>query len=436
MKALIIAAGRGSRLKDFTDNEPKPLAQLLGLSLIERVILTAKEAGITEFVIVTGYLSEKIKTKLGNGKKYSVKINYIENKEWEKGNGISVLQGKDLINEKFVLLMTDHIFETDTLKRLLKTKLSDKECILVVDKTPKKHIDLNDATKVKIENNKIVDIGKEIKDYNGIDCGMFLCNQSLFDALKKSIKKRDGTLSGGIHILSKKGEMRYFDIKENFWIDIDTKEDFKETEKILCKRLTKLTDGPVSRFLNRPISIKISKLLVKTKVTPNSISFFSFILCLLSSYFFSLGSYLYAVIGGLLSQSASIIDGCDGEVARLKFQQTEYGAWFDAVLDRYADALIILGMTYGLWRLHGNATIWIIGFIALIGSFMNSYTATKYDSIFKKSGRKPKVRIGRDIRLLLLMIGALSNQIFYMLIILGIITNAETIRRLFVLKKT
>ena len=107
-----------------------------------------------------------------------------------------------------------------------------------------------------------------------------------------------------------------------------------------------------------------------------------------------------------------------------------------AVRARYADALIILGMTYGLWRLHGNATIWIIGFIALIGSFMNSYTATKYDSIFKKSGRKPKVRIGRDIRLLLLMIGALSNQIFYMLIILGIITNAETIRRLFVLKKT
>ncbi len=435
MKALIIAGGRGSRLKDFTGNEPKPLARLLGLSLIERVILTAKEAGITEFVIVTGYLSEKIKTKLGDGEKYSVKINYTENKEWEKGNGISVLKGKGLTDEKFVLLMSDHIFESDALKRLLKAKLPGNECILVVDRTPKKHIDLSDATKVKIENNKITDIGKKIKDYNGIDCGMFLCGQSLFGALRESIKNGDETLSGGIRILSKKGKMKPFDIKENFWIDIDTKEDFREAEKILCKNLTKLTDGPVSKFLNRPLSIRISKLLAKTKLTPNSISFSSFILCLLSSYFFSLGSYIYIAIGGLLSQSASVIDGCDGEVARLKFQQTEYGAWFDAVLDRYADALIILGMTYGYWKLHGNTAIWIIGFIALAGSFMNSYTATKYDSIFKKRKKKPKIRIGRDVRLFLIMTGALLNQIFFTLIILGVITNAEAIRRLFVLRK-
>ena len=72
MKALIIAAGRGQRLDHLTKENPKPLIKLLGLSLIERVILTAKQAGIKEFIIVIGYLGNKIKLKLGNGEKYGI----------------------------------------------------------------------------------------------------------------------------------------------------------------------------------------------------------------------------------------------------------------------------------------------------------------------------------------------------------------------------
>jgi len=65
MKVLIIAAGRGSRLNELTDDRPKALFPVLGRSLIERVILTSKQAGIKEFVFVVGYLGDKIKEALG-----------------------------------------------------------------------------------------------------------------------------------------------------------------------------------------------------------------------------------------------------------------------------------------------------------------------------------------------------------------------------------
>ena len=90
MKALIIAAGKGRRLEGLTKDGPKPLIKLLGLSLIERVMLTARQAGIDEFVIVTGFFGEKIKEGLGNGERCGVKISYIENREWQSGNGVSV----------------------------------------------------------------------------------------------------------------------------------------------------------------------------------------------------------------------------------------------------------------------------------------------------------------------------------------------------------
>jgi len=435
MKALIIAAGKGSRLQAAAKEKPKPLIELLGLSLIERVILTAKQAGINEFIIVVGYLGEKIKEKLGDGGKYKAKITYVQNEEWDKGNGVSVLKAKDLLKkERFFLLMSDHVFDVKILKELKREKLKEDESILVVDKAPRKYIDLEDATKVIIRGNYIQDIGKEIKDYNGVDCGIFLLSPLIFEALEESIKANDETLSGGIRILAKSGKMKAFDVKGQFWMDIDTKKNIVEAEKNLCESLKKPTDGPISKYLNRVISTRLSRILAKTDIKPNLISFFSFFLSLLSAFFFSFGSYFHIVTAAVLAQFSSIIDGCDGEIARLKFQQTEYGAWFDAVLDRYADALIILGMTYGWWALHGEIGVWIIGFIALIGGFMNSYTAIKYDTIFKESG-KIKIRFGRDVRMFLIMIGALFNQVYYVLLILGILANMESIRRLYVLKR-
>ncbi|OYT60950.1 nucleotidyl transferase [Thermoplasmatales archaeon ex4484_30] len=430
MKALIIAAGRGKRISGITKNKPKPLLPLLGLALIERVILTSKQAGIDEFLIVIGYGGKKIKEKLGNGSKYGVRIEYVENDEWERGNGISVLKAKEMIKENFILLMSDHLFDADIIKKLQKAQVNN-ECILVIDKNPEEYIDLEEATLVKIKNDRIVNIGKGLDEYDGVDCGIFLCSTSIFEALEESISKGNESLSGGIKILANKGKVKYIETK-NFWIDVDNKDDHKKAEKILCKDLVKPTDGFISRHLNRAISIRISKFLVKTSITPNFLSFLSFIGCLLSALFFSFGRYAYVLIGGILAQFSSIIDGCDGEVARLKFQQTKYGAWLDAVLDRYADAFIILGMSYGYWYIYAYPQIWIIGFAALMGSFMNSYTAIKYDAIFSKKG---KIRLGRDIRLFIIMVGAIFNQVMYTLLILAILTNAESIRRVYFLRE-
>lgn len=434
MKALVIAAGKGTRLKSLTKDKPKPLVQLLGLSLIERVILSARQAGIDEFIIVIGYLGESIRDKLGNGDKYGLRITYVENSEWERGNAVSVLKARELLNGTFLLLMADHIFDSNILTDLKELKPKKDECVLVVDKQPKAYIDLDDASKVKLVNDKIVAIDKKLADYNCVDCGIFLLTSSIFDALDLSIKGGDETLSGGIRILANKGKMRSFDIKDNVWIDIDTEDSYMEAEKLLLGRLKKPTDGPIAKIVNRPASVRISKLLVKTKIAPNSISVFGFMLGVLSGVLFSMGAYFYVVLGGVMCQLASVVDGCDGEIARLKFQESDYGAWFDAVLDRYADALIILGMVYGWWKIYGSVGIWIVGFIAVIGSLINSYTAVKYDAIFARSEKKGGLRFGRDIRLLLIVLGAIFNQIFYTLVILGILTNAESMRRLYVLR--
>ena len=434
MKALIIAAGQGKRLRPIGDT--KPLVTLLGLGLIERVILTAKKSGIKEFCIVTGYHGEKIREQLSDGEKYGVRIQYVQNDSWIRGNAISVLKARDHFKESFVLLMADHNYDHRILNELLKTKIGKDECILCVDKNPGDHLNIDDATKVQTVGYRIDSIGKDLSDYNCIDTGIFICNPVIFDVLEQSISKGDEGLSGGIKILAQQHKMRYMSLGDNFWIDVDDKTDRKNAELLICNKLKKDTDGPVSKILNRPISLRITKLLLKTGITPNQISVLSTVIGLVGASFFFSGEYFYLILGGILIHIHSIVDGCDGEVARLKLRQTKYGGWLDSVLDRYVDAAIIFGLAYGYWSITGDVTIWIIGFFALIGTFLNSYTSDKYDSIFKNGDmtKRSKFRMGRDVRLLLIVIGALTNQIPIMLIILAVMANFEAIRRLIVFR--
>ncbi|MFZ3063192.1 MAG: NTP transferase domain-containing protein [Actinomycetota bacterium] len=438
MRCLIIAAGRGGRLSSRGDS--KPLIPLLGLSLIERVILTAKKHSLTDFYMVTGYNSEKVRQYLDRfSQSRNINITHITNEEWEKGNGISVLKAKKLLNENFILLMGDHVFDELILKKLKNEGIADGEVMLAVDYNIKtnKLVDVNDVTKVLVEDNRILDIGKDIKKYNAYDTGIFLCSPAIFIAIEESLHNNDSSLSGGIRVLASKGKAKAFDVKDDYWIDVDDEKTFKKAESKLLDTLKKTSDGPISRYLNRPISARITRYLLRTGITPNYVSFFSFILATLGAFFFFLGGYVNLVIGAILAQVSSVIDGCDGEIARLKFQITEFGGWFDAVLDRYADAFLLFGLTYYVYFANRNSLALFIGFLAIIGAFMNSYTADKYDGLMKRKLEPGKYyfRMGRDVRMFIIFLGALINQPLLTLVLIALLMNAENIRRVMVLYK-
>ena len=434
MKAVIIAAGQGSRMNHLSS--PKPLTPLLGLRLIERVLLLGKSAGIKDFYIVVGYKADIIKDAIGKGQKYGISINYIENPEWQKGNGVSVLKAKNHVHGKFVLLMSDHLFDEQLLERLLTVPVKSGNCMICVDRNLyADHSNMEDATKVYCEDNCVKHIGKSLKNFNAIDTGLFLCTPAIFEALEQSVKHGQYGLSAGNEILAEQGKLVAVDVTGRFWIDIDDQRALQKAKQSLLQQLFKPTDGPVSRKINRRLSTKLSEYLVQYNVSPNLITLASFMVAVISGIFFFFGGYQNVMIGGMLAQLSSILDGCDGEIARLKYRSSDFGKWLDRVLDRYADSLIILGMTHAVWLSTQNEYAWLVGFFALTGTFLNSYTAGIYNDLINKKLIKNTFRIGRDVRLGIILVGSLFDQVFLVMIILGIIGHAESMRRLLILKK-
>src|SRR5215211_1477957 len=434
MEAVIIAAGEGNRMSPLFS--PKPLTPLLGLGLIERILFVAKLAGVNDFKIVIGYKAAVIKEAIGDGRKYGVRIKYIENPEWEKGNGVSVLKAKNHVNGKFLLLMSDHLFDEQIIARLVTTNVKPGHCILCVDRTlSRDQSTMEDATKVYCENDYVKEIGKLLKNFNAVDTGLFLCTPAIFDALEQSVKNEQYSLSAGNQILAEQGKLATLDITGSFWIDVDDEAALQKAKQSIIQQLFKPTDGPVSRHINRRLSVKISVYLAQYDVSPNLITLASFILAVLSGIFFFFGGYQNILVGGILAQLSSILDGCDGEIARLKFKGSDFGKWLDRVLDRYADGFIILGMTHAFWLSTKNEYVWLLGFLALIGTSLNSYTAGINDDLINKKIINNTFRIGRDLRLLIIFVGSLFNQVFLVMIILSLLTHTESIRRLFLLRK-
>ena len=434
MEAVIIAAGNGSRLSRYFS--PKPLTPIYGLRLIERIILAGKRAGLKDFKIVVGYKASRIKRELGTGAKYGVRITYIDNPEWEKGNGVSVLKAKGHVGNRFLLLMSDHLFDESILKKLLNAEVQDGECLLCVDKNLQgEHFALDDVTKVSMEGEHVQQIDKSLKEFNAIDTGIFLCTPAIFDALEESTRRGQYSLSAGNQILAQRGKLRTLDVTGCFWIDVDDVSALKKAQQVLIQQLFKPTDGPISRNVNRRLSTRISAFLARYNVSPNSLTVASFVLALLSAGLFWLGGYASILAAGVMAQLSSILDGCDGEIARLKFRFSKFGEWLDKVLDRYADGLIVLGITQALWRSTANEYVWLLGFFALTGTFMNSYTAGFYDLLMRRGlVRHASLRMGRDVRMFAIFLGALLHQLLATLVLLAIITNLESVRRLFLLK--
>jgi len=232
-QCLIIAAGKGSRLSAL--GEPKPLVPFGGRPLVDWVMRAAAAAGVGGFQVVTGYLAERLRARLEAAPPVpELPLSFVENPQWERENGLSVACAAPGLPGPFVLLMSDHLFESGVLRRLLAEPLADDEVILAVDRRVAGHptADLDDVTRVLVRDGRIAAIGKGIGEYNAFDTGIFLCTPALFAALEESFARGDFSLSGGIRALAARGKARVFDVGDGLWIDVDDEAAYGRAERL------------------------------------------------------------------------------------------------------------------------------------------------------------------------------------------------------------
>nr|BCX01893.1 MAG: hypothetical protein KatS3mg041_1939 [Bacteroidota bacterium] len=232
--AVILAAGMGSRLRATNGTSlPKPLVPLLGRPLILYVLDNAARAGCQEAVVVLGYEAERIEQAVRALYRGPLRLHFVRNPEYALQNGISVLVAAPYVHrEPFLLLMADHLVDPRLMDRIRNVSLPPGNALLVVDFRLETIFDLQDATKVLVEGNRIRAIGKELGTYNAVDTGVFLADRALLEALEeaRSLQGGDASLSDGVRRLIARDRMLALDMEEGFWQDVDTAAMHREAE--------------------------------------------------------------------------------------------------------------------------------------------------------------------------------------------------------------
>ena len=437
-QAVILAAGLGSRLQPQSDI-PKPLTNMLGLTLAERVVCTLLDVGVRRFLVTLGHEATRVRAHFSEiARRRGVTIDFIEVEGWERGNGASALAAKGRTGEApFFMVMIDHLFDPRIARALADDPPAPGEMRLAVDRDKDGIFDLDDVTRVKIDDGRITEIEKNLGDWDAGDTGVMLCTSGLFEGLESAAATNKHSLSDGLRELARKGRARTLDVTGMSWLDVDTPEALYEGERQLIHNQGRKTrDGPVSRNLNRPVSQWLSCYLVRTTVTPNQISLISWLLSCVAAGLMAVSGYPALAAGGVLAQLASILDGCDGEIARLKHSQSEFGGWLDAVLDRYADAVLLFGLMWHEFAATGTNLSIVLGFAAIVGSFLISYTADKYDGLMAQRLQGASYfRLGRDVRVFVIFLGALLNQPLFTLAVIALVMNVEVVRRIIICRR-
>ena len=206
-----------------------------------------------------------------------------------------------------------------------------------------------------------------------------------------------------------------------------------EAEKKIDQPSGSYSDSPIiDRYIIRKISGFISGFLSRTPVTPNQVTIISLIFGIASAAFFSHGKHTYTIIAGVLYFVSTVFDQCDGEVARLKQMETEFGRKLDIIVDAIVNAVIVIGITIAVYTKIGSVLVIIAGFFAMTGITISLLLATYFSHDSKKNTGIKKMLDklnNKDFFYIIMILSVIFNQMIWFLLIMAAGTNIYWIVR-------
>ena len=312
---------------------PSPPFQVGGLTVLRRCLLTLQQAGFHKITVLMEEPRESIETGIHQDERLkSVQvIPMTASPELQK-----------FAERDFLVVLADKVFTVGLLNTLLKETLEAGSCVSVCD---------------------------EHQHFQGLAyCRAPFAKSNLpFPTNEQSWPKWLEQFPPKSSIQPGKGE---------FIETVRTQKDAFRVEQLLIKNLGKETASVLSRNINRRISLFITKRLIHTSVTPNQMTLIHTAIGLLGAVFFAQPSYWAKIVGSLLFLFSSTVDGCDGEISRLKFQQSELGGWLDIWADNVVHIAVFSAIALGLYRENPIEQFLWLGLLSCSGVLLSAGTVS------------------------------------------------------------
>jgi choline kinase/phosphatidylglycerophosphate synthase len=427
---VVLAAGRSERLGSVTGGGSKALVRVGGLSLVERAVRSLLRLGLEEVVVVVGHEAGPVSAVVNRIAPGRVRAVLAE--RWEDGNGASLSAAEPILADEpiFIVVTADHVFGDGSLAPLMR---AGRPAVLVDHPEPTAWAE---GTRVRLQEDHAVAFSKDLGDPS-IDCGAFLLTPAVFAAQRDAASRGDHSFSDAVTTFAASRPLAAIPLPPGaWWLDIDTPEDLRAASRTMRRALAKPGDGPVSRYLNRPVSTRLSMAVAPLRIHPDVISAAASLTGLAAAWLLGIGA---GVVGAILTCLTSILDGMDGEAARLQERATPRGALLDGVLDRLTDAAIVTGLS--VWAIRDGMVSPTAGVIlavaATTASLLSMATKDRIAAIGLPPAPERRIGFllgGRDGRLLLVTACALVGRPAWALVAVTATAGAALVARLLLVR--
>jgi CDP-L-myo-inositol myo-inositolphosphotransferase len=351
-QAVVLAPAR-----ERSDATGAALRRVAGLSLLERSLLTLARAGVRRAIVVGG---DEVRRAVDDTRAgLAVEVVALPAAE---GDGAALLAAAGRLAGPFLVVRAAQVHEPALVARAAAAETGSADVHLCVDARR----DAEGALRVRTEGERVVDAGETLPGHDAVACGVLAASPALLAAIEE--EPGAASLAGALGRLARRGRVRALPCGDLFWLAVESPAAQAHAEGELFRQLRKRVDGPVARLVNRPISLAVTRRIVDTGITPNQMSVVAGAIGLAGvALVFAAASWPALIAGALLLQAQSILDGCDGELARLKLQQSKLGEWLDNVTDDVLNILYCAALGAAAARFTGAPWLLWAGLAGALG---------------------------------------------------------------------
>ena len=192
-----------------------------------------------------------------------------------------------------------------------------------------------------------------------------------------------------------------------------------DLERAFLLRLENPNDGLMDTLLNRKLSRPLTRVFLRTPLTPNQVTGLSFLVGLLGAGCFLLGSYGWTLVGALLLQASTVLDCVDGEIARVKMLESPFGEWLDITLDTVVHVAIFIGVGVAVWKQIGLAAAPLLGGLLAAGALISFPLVT----LAEKTEMRGRTRGGWEDAWIAKLVGGLASRDYSLLILSSVLAG-------------
>ena len=379
-----------------------PLTQVVGIGLFQRAVLTLQRAGIRQLIVLAGPEEDQLKQALGRGPRVTIPVRWMPIREFPLDDPRTWEAMAAEVPGFCLVASVRGVFSRGLIESLRREGQEGQEGQAILVAQPVARRAAGDRrVSVKVQAERLLALGSSRTEDATLVAADLLVLPAGLMAAAQDIQTPPGAMpirrwieraaiDGHVRVLRTDGH------PSQWYQDVRTQAEVPAAERKLFSSLKGEFEGFVDRYFNRKVSRWFTRIFLALGASPNAITMVATVLGLLAAVGFGVGTYESAIVAAVLFQFAAVIDCCDGEVARLTFTESAFGAWLDIAMDNVVHMAIFAGIAVGAYRQTvGQDEAWIplaLGAVAVLGNACSFLLVNRAQKINAASGWKTPVQ--------------------------------------------